>query len=251
MNECSEFVSDNVVNLSNRNLTEAEISWLSKGLKFCVTPRELDWCAIQKDLREFGPKLKCRVYFLNKVEDYEEQKSLDRFKEKLAWVPKEVEPEIDLYLSVLEERVCLINERGRNFSNISVAEREALGNLKRYRDIVIKEADKGSAVVIWGREDYCKEVFDQLRDSDVYERILNDLLDQVSSLVAQSLDLLMKEGHINEKNRKYLLNPRPRLGRFYLLPKIHKTLEKVPGRPIISNCGTATERTSEVLDFYI
>ena len=61
----------------------------------------------------------------------------------------------------------------------------------------------------------------------------------------------MKEGYINEKNGRYLLNPRPRLGRFYLLPKIHKRLEKVPGRPVISNCGTATERISEFLDFYI
>ena len=89
-------------------------------------------------------------------------------------------------------------------------------------------------MVKWGREDYCKEAFDQLGDSDVYERILNNPLDQVSSLVDQNLDLLMKEGYINNKNRKYLFNPRPRLGRFYLLPKIHKRLEKVPGRPVIS-----------------
>ena len=144
---------------------------------------------------------------------------MDRFKEKSAWVPKDVEPEIDLYLSALQERVRLINERGRNFSNISVAEREALGNLKRYRDIVIKEADKGSAVVVWGREEYCKEAYDQLRDSDVYERILNDPLDRVSSLVAQSLNLLMKEGHINEKNRKYLLNSEAEAGEILFASK--------------------------------
>jgi hypothetical protein len=35
------------------------------------------------------------------------------------------------------------------------------------------------------------------------------------------------------------------------LPKIHKRLENVPGRPVISNCGTATERVSELLDFHI
>ena len=61
----------------------------------------------------------------------------------------------------------------------------------------------------------------------------------------------MKEGYINDENRKYLFNPRPRLGRFYLLPKIHMRLEKLPGRPVTSNCGTATERISEFLDFYI
>jgi hypothetical protein len=47
-----------------------------------------------------------------------------------------------------------INERGSNFSNLSSEEQEALKNLKKYRDIVIKEADKGGAVVVWGRKDY-------------------------------------------------------------------------------------------------
>ena len=37
------------------------------------------------------------------------------------------------------------------------------------------------------------------------------------------------------------------LGKFYLLPKIHKGLVNVPGRPVISNCGTPTE-VSEFLD---
>ena len=32
------------------------------------------------------------------------------------------------------------------------------------------------------------------------------------------------------------------LGKIYLLPKIHKILFDVPGRPIISNCGTPTEK---------
>ena len=32
-----------------------------------------------------------------------------------------------------------------------------------------------------------------------------------------------------------------------LLPKIHKRLSDVPGRPVISNCGTPTEKASEFL----
>ena len=35
-----------------------------------------------------------------------------------------------------------------------------------------------------------------------------------------------------------------------MLRKIHKRWGNVPGRPVISNCGTATERISEFLDFY-
>ena len=40
-------------------------------------------------------------------------------------------------------------------------------------------------------------------------------------------------------------------GRFYLLPKIHKGLSDVVGKPVISNCNTATEHISEYLDFHL
>ena len=38
------------------------------------------------------------------------------------------------------------------------------------------------------------------------------------------------------------------LGKLYFLPKIHKRLSAVPGRPVISNCRTPTEKISEYLD---
>ena len=70
-------------------------------------------------------------------------------------------------------------------------------------------------------------------------------------MVEKALDPLVNKGYINAANKKYLVVSKPRLGKFYLLPKIHKGLENVPGRPVISNCGTATERVSEFLDFHI
>ena len=41
------------------------------------------------------------------------------------------------------------------------------------------------------------------------------------------------------------------LGKLYLLPKIHKRLFNVPTRPVISNCGTPTEKVSELLDHHL
>ena len=38
------------------------------------------------------------------------------------------------------------------------------------------------------------------------------------------------------------------LGKLYLLARNHKRLFNVPGRPVISNCGTPTEKDSEFLD---
>ena len=124
-------------------------------------------------------------------------------------------------------------------------------NLKSSRDIIIKEADKGSAVVVWGRKDYCREAYNHLDHAVVYEKPQRDSLSQVSDQVKEVLQPLLGKGYISGKNVEYLVVSRPRLGRFYLLPKIHKRLENVPGRPVISNCGTATERISEFLDFHI
>ena len=43
----------------------------------------------------------------------------------------------------------------------------------------------------------------------------------------------------------------PRLARFYLLPKIHKRLSRVPGRPVVSHVGFHTERISSFIDFHL
>ena len=49
-----KFVSKNVLNLSNRVLTESEIRVLDKGLNFVPTPEKLDRYQIKKDLERLG-----------------------------------------------------------------------------------------------------------------------------------------------------------------------------------------------------
>ena len=49
----------------------------------------------------------------------------------------------------------------------------------------------------------------------------------------------------------FLKDNEGKLGRFYLLPKIHKGLSGVKGRPVISNCCTITENISEFLDSHL
>ena len=50
---------------------------------------------------------------------------------------------------------------------------------------------------------------------------------------------------------KYFEVNDPKFARFYLLPKIHKRLSNVPGRPIISKCGYYTENISAFLHFHL
>ena len=63
-------------------------------------------------------------------------------------MPSEIDPVLEVYCSKLEERISAINTGGRNYSNLSVEELEALRNLKSSRDIIINDADKGSAIVV-------------------------------------------------------------------------------------------------------
>ena len=54
-----------------------------------------------------------------------------------------------------------------------------------------------------------------------------------------------------EKKLKYLIinhKKDTKLGKMYFLPKIHKMLYNVPGKPVISNCGTPTGKVSGFLD---
>ena len=59
----------------------------------------------------------------------------------------------------------------KRFNNLTKEERNALYNLRDDPTIIIKGADKGSAVVVWDRDDYLKEASKQLEDKDVYEEV--------------------------------------------------------------------------------
>ena len=169
---------------------------MSKGLKFCPTPKESDWSAIKRDVKEFCPKIKCKAYFEGR-RDYgveELNQNFEQFKEKPTWVPGEIDPVIQAYSSKLAERISAINTGGRNCSNLSVEELEALRNLKSSKDIIIKEADKGSAVVVWDRKDYCREAYNHLNEAVVYEKLQQDSLSEVSDQVKEALQRLLDKG---------------------------------------------------------
>ena len=60
-----------------------------------------------------------------------------------------------------------------------------------------------------------------------------------------------KRGDITNETLKYLFISKPKLGRFYLLPKFHKQLHNVPGRPAIFNSGRFTENISAFLEYHL
>ena len=90
------------------------------------------------------------------------------------------------------------------------------------------------------------------RDSTIFEEINYN-----KKIIFHSVDSsnkyfkkLNSSGHTSYKEMKYFTYEYKKacnLGKLYLLPKIHKRLSDVPGRSVISNCGTPTEKVSEFL----
>ena len=58
--------------------------------------------------------------------------------------------------------------------NLSYDELQALRKLKNRTDVVIRQADKGGAFVVWRTDLYIAEANRQLADHRFYEKILSD-----------------------------------------------------------------------------
>ena len=116
--------------------------------------------------------------------------------------------------------------------------------------ITIKGADKGSAVVVWDKEDYLKEASKQLEDKDVNEDVQNDPSTLINNIM-RALEKIRIRRDLSHDTLNYFLIKDHKFARFYLLPKIHKRLHNVPGRPVISNCGFYTENISSFLDHHL
>ena len=94
-----------------------------------------------------------------------------------------------------------------------------------------------------------KEANKQLSNKNVYKKVefKEKMLTELVETSNKFFKNLKSRECISEKNLKYFSYESKKtsnLGKLYLLPKIHKRLSDVPGRPVISNCGTPTERVS-------
>jgi serine/threonine protein kinase len=111
------------------------------------------------------------------------------------------------------------------------------------------KTDKGSAIVVMDKTTYIQEAERQLSDCRFYEKLDSDPTLDFTQKIIRALEAMHARGHLDNKTMEYLTPEDPKLGRFYLLPKIHK--ENNPGRPIVSANGHPTEKISEFIDFHL
>ena len=116
-------------------------------------------------------------------------------------------------------------------TNLSI---QTLSSLGEREDIVIRLSNKGSSVVVMDKNDYIQEAMPmrQLSDTSVYQKLDSDSTPHIVEDIKELADDLLEGNVIDQNIHDYLILDNPRPGRFYTLPKLHKEILPVPGRPV-------------------
>ena len=121
----------------------------------------------------------------------------------------------------------------------------ALKNLSKRKDIIVKAADKGGALVVWRADLYQKEALRQLSDTSFYAEVDKDLTSTNQQIVKSTINDLIVKQELPATATNLVIKT-PRTSCIYFLPKIHKPNN--PGQPIVSACSCPTELISSYLD---
>lgn len=244
-------------------MTDPQTQVLAKGLKFTPTPN-FDEREARVDINNFTRKLRLKEFFHDK--HYDDDSIV---KNKGTFTPeKGRDQHLDIYVEYLNKIPVGKQVRKNIRSNLNKAEREALRALRENNDIVIKEADKGSAIVIMNKSYYESKILGMLNDTNTYQMISANkdryTLNQVKRLVDEAGDDFTK----SEKD--YLTKFESKTSQFYGLPKIHKSqliIDKIKEtqsecvelldptdlkfRPIVAGPVCPTHRLSSLIDILL
>ena len=247
-----------VINLSDRELSQHEMSILSNGLKFVPTPTSVNRTELITDIkRRWGRRMRLKEFFGNNDNDNTDTGDDTTYKKRSTWTPSPGRDQaLDCYLNGVERAITQHTPNNTLRSNITRLEREAIKSLKRDNSIVISQADKGAAVVAQNRKDYLAEAYKQLNGTDengtkVYEHVATDPTSDFVIRVKEAVKEAHSKGVINTNTASYLKMENAQPGNIYFLPKIHKLQCPPPARPICNTIKSATSNISKRIDYQL
>ncbi|CAG2212665.1 unnamed protein product [Mytilus edulis] len=177
-----------------------------------------------------------------------------KFRQKSNWIPRKGKDAfVDAFIEATTLRLLTSKPRKWVKQNLTKIERKAIQDLSKNKHIVIKKADKGSAIVILNAANYNQMALTQLMDERFYVETSTNLTTFHTLKINRTLLSLLSKNEINQDIYNFLQVEEPRTPQFYLLPKIHKTFVNgsPPGRPIISGNNGPTEKISSFVDEHI
>ncbi len=261
----NERINPKVINLSREPLSKDEIRLLEKGLKFTPTPRSTP-DKLKCDVIEFCRKLRLAEEFYKDEDEDELQEEEVRplVKNKSRYQGRKGRNNtLDTYITFLENFPT--EQVQRQITNLKPSEQRGLGKLMNRKDIIIKEADNGGAVVIMDKDYYKGKIEQLLLDTSQYKDVEENRDKKVSEKISQFAEKY--KDHLDKSEYKYLVNHPWRSSNFYGLPKVHKSKQiseavetsnksyihlehpqDLTFRPIVGGPECPTQRLSNLLD---
>lgn len=172
---------------------------MSKGLSFCPTPAGIDTYTLKKDVLEYVRRKRLKEYFYKDDDVAGSFSDVPALRKKSHWCPeKKRDMFLEAYAAALERKIFEGNFNSKNYRNLTIGEQQALEALRKYDDIIIKQADKGSGVVIMDRTRYVVEAIRQLSDEGVYVALDRDPTSDMSKKVNNRLKKACDDGYVSE-----------------------------------------------------
>ncbi len=234
-----------ITNLSSKKLNLEQTKVLSLGLTF-IPSSKLKKPAMLEAATHFQRQNRIRYFFRNQPPGQNHP-----FRLKSTWQPPKASTEIEMYLEKINNTLKDPPIRPF-FHNLNRQELLALNTLAKDDSLIIKNADKGSGIVVEDTEKYIQAGKEHLSDTNIYETINEDPTSELIKATNEYVNYCYRKGILDSITKDYLTfkkdNP-PRTQQLYFLKKIHKT--PIAVRPIVSGSGGPTERISQFIDFHL
>ena len=192
---------------------------MEKDLDFAPIQKKLNESELRGDFNEFCKRMRLKWYFRNESQNLSKAPV---FILKSRWQPPQGHLCCEVFLSQVENELLELPNADIKYSNLSREDWNVIRSLADDRIIIIKKADKGSCIVIWGRN-------------------VIVILSKLAKMSNKMFSSLKERGYITEKQLKYFpceYRKAINFGKLYFLPNIHKRLHNVPRQPV----STPTEK---------
>ena len=211
-----------MINLSSKQLNEWEIKLLSKGLKYTPIPNS-NKQELKKDIKEYTRRLRLAEYFnTTESDESDSNEPEDLVRNKSNFNPKKGRNGmLDTVCETLQSLTLDTTHNKSVRNNLSKNEEKALRSLASDKTIIIKEADKGGAVVIMNAAYYERKITHMLSNTEFYTEVAEN---QDKKAMQKIKKLLHKHSSVlSEKEEDFVINFDYKESCFYGLPKIHKS----------------------------
>ncbi|CAJ0951530.1 unnamed protein product [Ranitomeya imitator] len=205
--------------------SETELKVLNMGLSFCPTPK-WDSFQLERDLQQFYRNIRLKVYFEESTnfpgpvstpaQTEGPILTIDQLglRNRSTFVPPKSSHAVETFVNLLDRDVKrTLHDQRLGFlpvrHNLDPLEKQALDSLSGNKNIIIKPADKGGAIVVMDKSFYMTEVRRQLSDTSTYKMLQTDPTYSIQQKIKKVLDkhLLLKT--IDNKTKVYLTNNHP------------------------------------------